>query len=509
MSDPTAGRAFPSAGDELVVKPAGFLIAGVAFVLTRGLLIDVFYSGGESSLVVATRLVPLILGLGIVVFGVSLAVSTRSRTYTRTVTFWYLVGSAWMLLLTGIAVFESADPLTELRRSGVVATAVVGGGVGGLLIGIRSADNRRQRESLDRQREQTVLLNRLLRHEVLNALTAIRGHAGLLADGRGESRSFDAVASNVDRIEQTVDDVGFIVRTADETKDALGSVDISTVVRRCHDGLPDADGRVVVEDIPPVRVRADDHLDTVLAHLLTVALERTADSDVTVGLDLDETTVNLTVSAPGNWLHESEREVLLNGVPEYDTPEVQFEVPITRLLVAEYGGSVDIDTDGSETSVTVGLLRVGGEDVPANTTGVEAVDLRNAATAGLVAGTVMGAILQLFSGQIGIIGGLYGVQTVTVGWITHLFHSVVFAMLFAALWNRYRSNPSIERVFEPTLLGAGFGFVLWLVAAGIVMGVWLNLVGIGSPVPNLGFVSLAGHLSWGGTLGIVYTLLPD
>jgi hypothetical protein len=184
-------------------------------------------------------------------------------------------------------------------------------------------------------------------------------------------------------------------------------------------------------------------------------------------------------------------------------------VPITRLLVAEYGGSVDIDTDGSETSVTVGLLRVGGEDVPANTTGVEAVDLRNAATAGLVAGTVMGAILQLFSGQIGIIGGLYGVQTVTVGWITHLFHSVVFAILFAALWNRYRSNPPIERVFEPTLLGAGFGFVLWLVAAGIVMGVWLNLVGIGSPVPNLGLVSLAGHLSWGGVLGIVYTLLPD
>jgi signal transduction histidine kinase len=154
-----------------------------------------------------------------------------------------------MLLLTGIAVFESADPLTELRRSGVVATAVVGGGVGGLLMGIRSADNRRQRQSLDRQTEQTVLLNRLLRHEVLNALTAIRGHAGLLADGRGESRSFDAVASNVDRIEQTVDDVGFIVRTADGTRDALGSVDISTVVRRCHDGLPDADGRVVVEDI--------------------------------------------------------------------------------------------------------------------------------------------------------------------------------------------------------------------------------------------------------------------
>lgn len=77
-----------------------------------------------------TRLLPLILGLGIVAFGVCLAVSTRSRSYIWTVAFWYLVGSAWMLILTGVTAFEAADPLAELHRSGVVATAVAGGGIG-------------------------------------------------------------------------------------------------------------------------------------------------------------------------------------------------------------------------------------------------------------------------------------------------------------------------------------------------------------------------------------------
>jgi len=510
MSDSPTDRAFPSAGDELVVKPAGFLVAGVAFVLSRALLVDVFYrSGDASTLVTATRLLPLVLGLGVVVFGVSLAVSTRSRAYVRTVTLWYLLGSVWMVLLTGIAVFEMADPVGELRRSGVVATTVVGGGIGGLLMGIRSAENRRHRQSLDRQTEQTVLLNRLLRHEILNALTAIRGHAGLLADGRGESRSFDAVTNNVERIEQTVDDVGFIVRTADGTRDALDSVDISTVVQRCLNRLPNTDGRVRISGLSSVRVRADDHFDTVLAHLLTLALDRTADSEVAVALDVDETTVDLRVSAPGNWLTESERDVLTNGVPEYDSPDVQFEVPITRLLVAEYGGSVNVTADTADTAVTVELLRVESDGIPADATGVEAVDLRNAAIAGVVAGGLMGAILQLFSGQIGIIGGLYGVQTLAVGWITHLFHSVVFAILFATLYNRYRQGSTAASPVEPPLLGVGYGFLLWLVAAGIVMGIWLNLVGIGSPVPNLGPVSLAGHLSWGGALGVVYTLLPD
>jgi hypothetical protein len=41
------------------------------------------------------------------------------------------------------------------------------------------------------------------------------------------------------------------------------------------------------------------------------------------------------------------------------------------------------------------------------------------------------------------------------------------------------------------------------------MGIWLNLVGITSPIPNLGVVSLVGHLSWGVTLGIAYAVLSD
>lgn len=488
------------------MKPEGFVVAVVSFLLTRVVLADVvFGTSGRSALVAATRLFPLVLGLGVVAFGVGLAVSTRSRRYVRTVVFWYLLGSAWMLLLTGLAVIGTADPLAELRRSGVVATAVVGGGVGGLLMGVRSAANRRHRRTLDRRAEQTVLLNRLLRHEVLNALTAIRGYAGLLADGEGDARSFEAVASNVERIEQTVDDVGFIVRTADGTRDALGPVDLSAVVRRCRDRLPDAGERVAVEEFPSVAVRADEHLETVVAHLLTVALERTA-GEVAVALDVSETSVGLTVSASGTWLTESERAVLLNGVPEYDDPGVQFEVPIARLLVAEYGGTATVTEGVSETAVTVELLRVGDGDVPANAPGVDATALRNAAVVGVVAGTVMGAILQLFSGQIGIIGGLYGVQTLAVGWVAHLFHSVVFAVLFAALSNRYRDG-SAARLVESTALGVGYGFVLWLVAAGVVMSLWLEVVGIGAPLPNFGLVSLAAHLVWGGTLGIVSALL--
>lgn len=497
----------PSAGDELVVKPEGFLVAILSFLLTRGLLIDVLIgNAGEPLFMTAARFVPLGLGLGMVVFGVSLAVSTRERRYVRTVAVWYLLGSLWMLVLVGAAAFESVDMVAELRRSGVVSTAVVGGGAGGILVGIRSANNRKQQESLDRQAEQSTLLNRLLRHEVLNALTAIRGHAGLLADGSNTERSAAAVEENVERIEQTIDDVGFIVRTVGETRDALGSIDLGRVLDTCRDQFAEDDGSVTVDGVDSVEVRADDNLETVIAQLVATARERTPGAEVTIDLAADETTASLRISAPGNWLSDSERAVLLDGLPEYDNPDVEFPISTTRLLVAQYDGTIDVTESGATTTVTVELLRVGNEAMSSGSPGVDAASLRNAAIAGLGSGAVMGLALQAFSGQIAVIGGLYGVQTLAIGWITHLFHSVVFATLFAAICARYRLDDS-RTIGETTALAVGYALVLWLVAAGIVMGLWLNAVGIPADIPNLGTVSLIGHLLWGATLGLLYGAL--
>lgn len=501
---------FPSAGDERLVKPAGLLVAAVAFLVTRGLLVDLVYgSAGQPLGLALTRLLPVVLGLGVVVLGVSLAVSTRDRSYVQTVAVWYILGILGMLVLVGVAVVDATDPAIELRQSRVVGTVVVGGGVGGILVGLRTANNRQYRRTLERQADQSVLANRLLRHEVLNALTAIRGHVELLAEGGGDDRSYEAVANNVDRIEGTVEDVGFIVRTDDDRTAALGSVDVLDLTERCLDRLPDAEGVTVESDVDAVRARADDHLETVVAQLVTTPIER-ADVEPTVAVSVGETTAKLVVSAPGEWLNEGERDVLVNGLTEYDSPDVEFGVSITRLLVAQYGGTVDVDETGRGTSVTVELLRVGDGELEAGAPGVDSVSLRNAAVAGLVAGSVMGAILQVFSGEIGVIGGLYGLETLAVGWTTHLFHSVVFAVLFAAIRTRYRLTGSGSEVVESVASGLAYSLILWLVAAGVVMGVWLNVVGIPSDVPNLGAVSLVGHVAWGVILGVVYgTLAAD
>ena len=198
----------PSAGDELRVKPGGILIAVVAFALTRVLLIGVVYSRpAASTSTTLLRLAPLVLGLGIVVYGVNLSVSTHDSAYARTVSRWFLVGSLGIFALVATGTAEDATLLATFSTDIGVTNAVLGGGTGGILVGVRSARAHRRRRAVARQSDQLVLLNRVLRHEVLNAITAIQGHAALLRDGAHTDRSHEAISTGADRIERTIGQV--------------------------------------------------------------------------------------------------------------------------------------------------------------------------------------------------------------------------------------------------------------------------------------------------------------
>jgi len=506
----------PSAGDELDVKPAGLLVAAVAFLVTRVLLVDVVYAAPDQSpILTVARLVPMTIGLATVVAGVSLAVGTRGKAYVRTVAAWYLAGSAGAMLVAAAGALAEVGSMMAFRASAIAAGAVVGGGAGGLLIGVQSARGRRRRRLLSRRAAQVTLLNRLVRHEVLNALTAIRGHAGLLADGDGGDRSRGAVERNADRIERAVDDVGSLARAIGGEGTTLEPVDLGAVVDRARQRLSAA-GRPVRlagegaggedgagPELPSVAVRADEHLETIVAELATLALDR-SDGPATLGLSVRETTAGLVVSAPGSWLDGSARDVLLDGPPLHENPDVAYGVPIVHLLVSEYGGEIDVRDGPDGTTVAVALPRTGRNAPPGDSPGVRPTALRDAAVAGLVAGGAMGLVLRALSGEIGVIGSLYGVPPATVGWLTHLFHSVVFAIVFVAALTRRRATPTAARL---AALGVGYGVLLWLVAAGVVMGLWLNAVGVPVAVPNLTPASLLAHVAWGLSLGLLVRAL--
>lgn len=133
-----------------------------------------------------------------------------------------------------------------------------------------------------------------------------------------------------------------------------------------------------------------------------------------------------------------------------------------------------------------------------------------AITGGLVAGIGMGLIMHFVMGAMPLIGGLYGQPTVAIGWAAHLVHSIVFALVFAAVV--MRTSLREYGLLGMIGLGAAYGIVLELAAAGVVLPIWANAVGLGPlPVPFIVPIGFVTHLVYGILLGafIGYVVTRD
>jgi hypothetical protein len=129
------------------------------------------------------------------------------------------------------------------------------------------------------------------------------------------------------------------------------------------------------------------------------------------------------------------------------------------------------------------------------------------ALGGLLAGVLMGLLMHYRMGIMEVVGGLYTVESVTAGWIFHLIHAVLFGIFFAI---GLQWKPFAQYDFGPlaiALLGLAWGVALWMVAAGLIMPLWLEGMALPAPdLPNWATKSGIGHLVYGATLGVVVAI---
>ncbi|WP_049985557.1 DUF6789 family protein [Halobellus rufus] len=127
--------------------------------------------------------------------------------------------------------------------------------------------------------------------------------------------------------------------------------------------------------------------------------------------------------------------------------------------------------------------------------------------AGVVAGIVMGALMVMQMRPVieVAIPSMYFLSGGTAGFAVHVAHGAVLGVVFAAI----ASTRGASTTARSAALGVGYGVVLWVVLAVLVMPVWLSAVG--SPanpsLPNVSVMSLVGHVVYGAVLGVVYAAL--
>jgi len=480
-------------------------VALSGFAITRLFVVEALAVDVALPFLVA-GLLPLVVGLALTVYGVALALGPFTPRYVNTVARWHVLGVGVMLVVFSITGLEGLLAGEGFRLGNgaplLVANVLLGGAVGGTLTGIRSGRTVQQRREIQRSANQALLVNRLLKHEVINAATVVDGYASMLETTDGDrSESVGAIRESVDRIKSTVEEVG----TMAESRDRSSRVDAAEIVREQVAAVEGGDAVGLSVEATEATVAADERLAIVLRELLENALTHGGD-DVAVEVRERPHALDLTVADAGPGLPPAQRALLEDGeFPEYDDPTAGFGLQFVRLLVVEYGGEIAVeDREGGGTEITVTLSRTGGRRVSAEAVGLSTSAVGRGVFAGLVAGVAMGGFYQLTTGLLPVIGSLYGIESPLIGWVTHLFHSAVFGLLFAGICSVVsvtRSGPDSVRA---ALLGLGWGTVLWLVGAGTIMPVWLGLVGGSATAPSYSLAGFVGHALWGIVAGGVY-----
>lgn len=487
----------------------GIVVAALGFAITRIFVAEAVIMGTAIPFLI-TGVVPLIVGLAVTVFGVTLAIGAFTASYTRHVSVGALIGTSAMvmiLLITAFGEFVQDGTLSYPFTNGLlVANVMLGGIVGGMVIGHRSAESERQRQELNRKSNRSLLVNRLLKHDVINAITIVGGYTTILAE-RSDPQAHRTIQTALDGIERTIHEIGTI---ADETERPM--LDLVNVRQYVHAEIDrfdrEQDLHIDVQDrASDPNAVAGGNLGLVIRELLENAADHGTTDSIAVDLDDSSNQVGLTISNEGPGLPETQRELLEHGTfPEYDDPTAGFGLQVVRLLVDRYGGTIRV-TEEERIHITVSLSRARGGIEITDPDGVTVPNLLHAGIAGTIAGVAMGAIYTLSTGLLPVIGALYGVEDPIVGWITHLFHSIVFGLVFAAgIDHVSRARSGMSRA-SSTILGGLWGITLWLVAAGVVMPVWLRALGIEAAIPNLDQTGLVAHLVWGLVMAIVYDLL--
>ncbi len=511
---------------------SGAAVASVGFLLTRSA--TAASTTAASTTFLLADLPFLAVGLSLSVFGVGIAVSEWGRTHGTTVGRWCLFGTAATGVAVAVSLAGAGIPMmvADGATLGLALDLVLTGAAGGTITGVQASRRRASARAVEGRNNRLTLLNRVLRHEVLNGLNVVRGYAGLVG-GTGGTRAGDGRSDDGDTAADggagtgTTDAVRAIERSADRINDAVDeltrlsrpggteSIDLSDVLRECvadaRDRYPRAEIRLV-DDTDAPAVVATRRVEYLFEHLLANAVEHnTAETpQVTVTVECDWNEVAVIVADDGDGLPERQRRILVDGtLPEYDDPGSGFGLTIVRLLATESNADVAVTSgiDGSGVGIELSFrrdrapdgIRAGSPDA-----GVPTGPIRVGAVAATCAAVAMGIPLTTLQGSIPVIGVLYGSPAPVVGWTVHLFHSLVFGLGFVALLTgtrlvRYRSRPLVT-----VGLGAAFGVGVWVIAAGFVMPAWLRVLGISTPIPNLTAAGMIGHVVWGATLGGVF-----
>jgi signal transduction histidine kinase len=262
--------------------------------------------------------------------------------------FWTMTGSVGIV---AVVLVVNAHQLAEGLRitpqllAEEILLGGAGGGLGGLLIGVGMAQSRRRAERIANQRDVFEFLNKLLRHNILNSATVIKGMTehvqNDLPDTHGEK--LETIQRRNASIAELTQKVRHISRTMSNDVDTE-SIELSSVLRQevetARSSFEDASFETSIPD--EAFVKANKALGSVFDNLLTNAVVHNDNEHprVRISVESGDNVTRIHVSDNGPGIPADTRDTIFEPKESADSGMGLY---LVDQLVTGYGGSVDTE----------------------------------------------------------------------------------------------------------------------------------------------------------------------
>ncbi len=234
------------------------------------------------------------------------------------------------------------------------------------------------------RRQRLAVLNRVLRHNLRNDLTAIAGYSELIADGRRDPAYVaEQITDTAEGLAATGEKAREVERLMNEPRTTDNGVELAAVVETVADQFRETHpGTAIETDVPegPALALNESILDAVLAQLVENAIEHHDDTDpsveITASVDPDHSyPLAVSVADDGSGIPEQERAAITAGEESPLQHGSGLGLWIVNWGVSRLGGAVEFATNDPRGSVvTVRLPERPTSDGPDSAAAEESVE---------------------------------------------------------------------------------------------------------------------------------------
>jgi PAS domain S-box-containing protein len=222
-------------------------------------------------------------------------------------------------------------------------------------------DRKRYQRRLETQRNNLEVLNQVVRHDIRNDMTVVRGRANLLEEhvddeGQADLEAVQDATGNAIELTRTARDLAeTMLSTAEDVEPIRLDQHLDSSIENVDSTFEDA--IIVIEDrIPDVRVRGNELLEAVFRNLIQNAVVHSdaETPEVRVSTALDDETVTVAVADNGPGIPEDEKErIFAKGEKGLDSPGAGIGLYLVQTLVEQYGGDTWVEDNDPRGSVFI------------------------------------------------------------------------------------------------------------------------------------------------------------